>query len=135
MDYESLLQRGMSKIPEKAIKSSKYETPQTESNIIGTKTTIYNFKDVAAKLNRDPNHLLKFIARETATSGILEDARATLQGRFMKEALDELVVKYIKAYVLCSSCNKPDTKLVREDRMTFIACEVCGAKNPAKTLI
>jgi len=96
---------------------------------------IYNFKDVAAKLNRDPNHLLKFMVRELATSGVLEDARASLHGRFTKEGLDELVVKYIKAYVLCTSCNKPDTKLLREDRMTFIVCEVCGAKNPAKTLV
>jgi translation initiation factor 2 subunit 2 len=73
--------------------------------------------------------------RELETSGALEDSRATLQGRFTKEALDELVVRYIKAYVLCGSCNKPDTKLVREDRLTFISCEVCGAKNPAKTLM
>ena len=135
MDYNSLLQRGLSKIPEKAFKSSKYETPQTESTVIGSKTVVYNFKDIAAKLNRDPNHLLKFIVRELATSGTLEDMRASLQGRFSKEVLDDLVVRYLKAYVLCNSCNKPDTKLVREDRLTFIACEVCGAKNPAKTLM
>ena len=135
MDYEALLERGLSKIPEKAIKSSKYETPQTETSVIGAKTVIYNFKDIAGKLNRDSNHLLKFIVRELATSGTLEEARASLHGRFAKETLDELVVRYIKAYVLCGSCNKPDTKLVREDRLTLIACEVCGAKNPAKTLM
>uniref|UniRef100_A0A7C3J4G4 Translation initiation factor 2 subunit beta n=1 Tax=Candidatus Methanomethylicus mesodigestus TaxID=1867258 RepID=A0A7C3J4G4_9CREN len=135
MDYDKLLDRGLSKIPEQVFKSSKYETPQTESSIIGSKTVIYNFKDVAAKLNRDPSHLLKFIVRELATSGTLEEQRASLQGRFSKEALDQLVVKYIKGYVLCSSCNKPDTKLLREDRLTFIVCEVCGAKNPAKTLM
>jgi len=135
MDYEALLERGLSKIPEKAIKSSKYETPQTESSVIGAKTVIYNFKEVAQRLNRNPNHLLKFMVRELATSGTLEEMRATLQGRFAKEALDDLIVRYIKAYVLCASCNKPDTKLVREDRLTFIACEVCGAKNPAKTLM
>ncbi|MCQ5376738.1 MAG: translation initiation factor IF-2 subunit beta [Candidatus Methanomethylicia archaeon] len=135
MDYDNLLDRGLSKIPEQVFKSSKYETPQTESSIIGSKTVIYNFKDVAAKLNRDPNHLLKFIVRELATSGTLEEQRASLQGRFSKEALDQLVVKYIKGYVLCTSCNKPDTKLLREDRLTFIVCEVCGAKNPAKTLM
>jgi len=135
MDYETLLERGLSKIPEKATKSSKYETPQTESAIIGTKTVVYNFKEIAEKLNRNPNHLLKFMVRELATSGALEDSRASLQGRFSKEALDELVVRYIKAYVLCGSCNKPDTKLVREDRLEFIACEVCGAKNPAKTMM
>jgi len=135
MDYEALLERGLSKIPEKAIKSSKYETPQTETSVIGAKTVIYNFKDIAQKLNRDPNHLLKFIVRELATSGTLEEMRASLQGRFTKEGLDELIVRYIKTYVLCASCNKPDTKLVKEGRLTFIACDVCGARNPAKTLM
>lgn len=135
MDYEALLERGLSKIPEKAIKSSKYETPQAETSVIGAKTVIYNFKEMAEKLNRNPNHMLKFMVRELATSGSLEDSRASLQGRFTKESLDELVVKYVKAYVLCASCNKPDTKLVREERLTFIVCEVCGAKNPAKTLL
>jgi len=135
MDYEALLDRGLAKIPEKATKSSKYETPKAESSVIGTKTVIYNFKEIAEKVNRDPNHLLKFLVRELATSGSLEDSRASLQGRFSKEAIDELVVRYIKAYVLCASCNKPDTKLAREERMTFIVCEVCGAKNPAKTLM
>jgi len=135
MDYESLLDRGLSKIPEKATKSSKYETPQSEVQVVGTKTVISNFKEIAQRLNRNPNHLLKFISRELATSGSLEDSRASMQGRFTKEAIDELVVRYIKAYVLCGSCNKPDTKLVREVRLTFILCEVCGAKNPAKTLL
>jgi len=135
MDYESLLDRGLSNIPEKATKSSKYETPQSEVQVTGAKTVILNFKEIAQRVNRNPNHLLKFIARELGTSGSLEDSRASMQGRFTKEAIDELIVRYIKAYVLCASCNKPDTKLVREVRLTFIQCEVCGAKNPAKTLL
>lgn len=134
-DYESLLQRGFSKIPEKAFKSSKYETPKADVTVIGSKTLVNNFKEITSRLNRAPNHVLKFMVRELATSGTVEDARASLNGKFSKEMIDELIVRYIKAYVLCSSCNKPDTKLVREDRLTFIACEVCGAKNPAKTLI
>jgi translation initiation factor 2 subunit 2 len=135
MGYEFLLDRGLSKIPEKATKSSKYETPQSDVQVMGTKTVILNFKEIAQRVNRDPNHLLKFIARELGTSGSLEDSRASMQGRFSKEAVDELIVRYIKAYVLCGSCNKPDTKLVRDVRLTFIQCEVCGAKNPAKTLL
>lgn len=135
MDYITLLERGLSKIPEKAIKSSKYELPQVESNIIGSKTTIYNFKDIAGKVNRDPNHLLKFIVRELATSGTIEETRASLHGKFTKAQLDDLIVRYVKSYVICASCNKPDTKLIKEDRLTFIVCEVCGAKNPAKTLV
>lgn len=135
LDYEALLERGFSKIPEKAIKFSKYELPQADSNIIGSKTIIYNFKEIAEKLNRDPNHLLKFIVRELATSGTIEETRATLHGKFTKSQIDELIQRYVKSYVLCASCNKPDTKLLKDGRLTFIVCEVCGAKNPAKTLV
>ncbi|MBC7120535.1 MAG: translation initiation factor IF-2 subunit beta [Candidatus Methanosuratus sp.] len=133
-DYEALLQRGFSKMPEKVFKSSKYETPKAEVAAIGSKTLINNFKEIASRLNRTPNHLLKFMVRELATSGIVEDSRASLNGKFSKEVIDELIIKYIKDYVLCNSCNKPDTKLAKEGRLTFIVCEVCGAKNPAKTL-
>jgi len=34
----------------------------------------------------------------------------------------------MKLYVLCSECKKPDTILIKENRMTFVKCEACGAR-------
>ncbi|MDW7971145.1 MAG: translation initiation factor IF-2 subunit beta, partial [Nitrososphaerota archaeon] len=39
-----------------------------------------------------------------------------------------------KTYVQCPSCSKMDTKIVKEGRLTFIQCEVCGSRNPVKSL-
>lgn len=129
-----LLERALSKIHEKVQKTSKYEIPEVESTIFGSKTVIHNFKEVAEKINRDMNFLLKYLVRELATSGTIEETRAVLQGKFQKEQIDSLVSKFVKSYVQCPSCNKMDTKMVKEGRLTFIQCEVCGSKNPVKSL-
>ncbi|MEK6812055.1 MAG: translation initiation factor IF-2 subunit beta, partial [Nanoarchaeota archaeon] len=38
-------------------------------------------------------------------------------------------------FVLCKECKKPDTELLREDRVTFIHCLACGAKHPVRSKI
>jgi translation initiation factor 2 subunit 2 len=50
--------------------------------------------------------------------------------RLMEKKLES----YVKGYVLCKECKKPDTKLIREDRITFLKCDACGAKSPVKSI-
>ncbi|MCX8170191.1 MAG: translation initiation factor IF-2 subunit beta [Candidatus Methanomethyliaceae archaeon] len=134
MKYEALLERALSKIHEKVKKTSKYEIPEVDSTIFGSKTVIHNFKEVAEKMNREMNFVLKYLVRELATSGVIEESRAVLQGKFQKEQIDNLINRFAKTYVQCPSCSKMDTKIVKEGRLTFIQCEVCGSKNPVKSL-
>ncbi|MCC6013968.1 MAG: translation initiation factor IF-2 subunit beta [Candidatus Verstraetearchaeota archaeon] len=134
LDYEALLERALSKIPEKAKKYSKYEIPEVDSIIIGSKTVIHNFKEIADKLNRKSDFLLKYLVRELATSGTIEETRVVLQGKFTKEQIDKLIKEFVKNYVVCPSCGKFDTKIVKEGRLSFLVCDVCGAKNPVKSL-
>ncbi|MHA1236157.1 MAG: translation initiation factor IF-2 subunit beta, partial [Candidatus Hodarchaeales archaeon] len=39
---------------------------------------------------------------------------------------------YVKDFVLCEECQKPDTKLVREGRVLIKVCEACGARGAVK---
>jgi len=133
-DYASLLERAYRTIPEKAQKASKYEIPKSSVMTIGSKTIVTNFKEICEKVNRDFTHVSRFILRELATAGSVEESRLVLQGKFSKEQIDNLVERYVRMYVICPSCGKPDTKLVKEGRLTFIVCEVCGAKNSVRTL-
>ncbi len=41
-----------------------------------------NFGEIADVLNRDPEHLLKFLLRELGTAGKVEGTRVIFQGRF-----------------------------------------------------
>ena len=33
-------------------------------------------------------------------------------------------------YVLCSECDRPDTKIVKDGRVLILTCETCGAHRP-----
>lgn len=133
-NYLELLERAFASIPEKAQRASKYEMPRANTINIGSKTIIVNFKEICEKINRDASHVSRFVLRELATAGSIEESRLTLQGRFSKEQVDGLVERYVRTYVICPSCGKPDTKLTKEGRLTFVQCEVCGAKNPVRAL-
>ncbi|MHA1988975.1 MAG: translation initiation factor IF-2 subunit beta, partial [Promethearchaeota archaeon] len=51
-----------------------------------------------------------------------------------KDIIQKKIESYVKEYVLCKECGKPDTKLIKEGRITFLKCEACGAKSSVKSI-
>ncbi len=133
-DYNDLLKRGCSQIPEVSTKRERLEMPNLFINTVGMRTIISNFKDVAATLDRDPQHILKFLTREMATAATYHEGRAIFQGKFRRDSFERLLQRYIEAYVTCPVCKRPDTKLVKEKRLSFLVCNACGAKSSIKQL-
>ncbi|MEM2118614.1 MAG: translation initiation factor IF-2 subunit beta [Candidatus Bathyarchaeia archaeon] len=133
-DYEALLKRGRAKIPEIAAKKDRLEIPQLQHTVIGMRTLIQNFKEVAEAMDRDPQHLLKFMSREMATAATLQESRAIFQGKFFPDTFNRLIQRYIESFVKCQVCHSPDTKIVKEKRLSFIVCKACGAKAAIKQL-
>jgi translation initiation factor 2 subunit 2 len=39
---------------------------------------------------------------------------------------------YVKDYLECPTCKSPDTKIEKENRISFLVCEACGAKSSLK---
>ncbi|MFN3653976.1 MAG: translation initiation factor IF-2, partial [Candidatus Nitrosotenuis sp.] len=39
---------------------------------------------------------------------------------------------YVKDYLECPTCKSPDTKIERQNRISFLVCEACGAKSSLK---
>jgi translation initiation factor 2 subunit 2 len=134
MKYEEMLRRARKAIPKEVFERPRFEIPRGDSFIQGNRTIIVNFKPIASYLNRDPNHLLKYLLGELATFGTLDGARAIFTGRFGSQAINQKIEKYINEFVTCSECKKPDTRLIREDRITFMKCMACGAKKPVRSL-
>jgi translation initiation factor 2 subunit 2 len=128
-DYEELLKRARSQIPEIALKHERLEIPKLQHTLIGMRTIIHNFKEIAQALNRDPQHLLKFLTKEMATAATTQDSRVIFQGKFPKETLERLLQRYIEHFVTCPVCKRPDTKIVKEKRLSFLVCDACGAKS------
>ncbi len=127
--YEEMLNRVYSKLPPKVFEHRRFEIPKPQISIIGMRTVLHNFKEICETLNRDSHHFLRFLSRELATAGTLDDTRVIFQGRFSEDTIDRLIKRYAKEYVICPICKRPDTKIVKEGRFQFLVCEACGAKS------
>ena len=128
-NYESLLKRARSQIPEIGSKRERLEIPKLHYSLIGMRTMIRNFKEIAETLNRDPQHLLKFLTGEMATAATMQESRVIFQGKFSQETLERLLQRYVENFVICPVCKRPDTKIVKEKRLSFLVCEACGARS------
>ena len=133
-DYEKLLERARSQLPREILGHKRFELPRVKSGNIGMRTYVVNFKEIADAMNRDPQHLLRYMSREMATAGTMDQARAIFQGKFRSDALDRLVQRYVEEFVTCPVCKGPDTKIVKEKRFSFLQCEACGAKSSVRTI-
>jgi len=98
----------------------------------GMKTMISNLDKIAQVLMRDPNHLLRYIVKRLATSGSRADDKVILKGKFKNDQLNSLVEEYMREYVYCPVCNRPDTSLTKEKGIVYLTCSSCGARVAVK---
>ena len=134
MDYEELLKKAMEKIPKRVEAEERFEVPKVESMIQGNQTIIKNFGEILEKLRREPKHLMKFLTKELAAPGSTDGTRAIFQGKFSQRIIQGKLENYVKEYVLCKVCGKPDTKLIKEDRIEMMKCEACGARSAVRRI-
>jgi len=134
MTYEDLLNKAYESLPKIEESAERLEIPSPEIIFQGRQTIIKNFSQISEAIRRNPNHLLKYLTKELATPAGFDGARATLQSKISKRMIENKLDSYIKEYVICKECGKPDTKIIREDRIDFLKCEACGAKASVKSV-
>ena len=127
--YKEMLEEARNKISTKVAKVSRLEVPESRTEIQGNRTFIVNFIDIANSIRRDPKHLAKYLFRELAKPGHIDGNRLVLQGKVIKSLIDSKIQNYIKEFVYCPECNRPDTHFEKEERIIFLKCEACGAKH------
>ena len=133
MDYDELLNRAYSLLPEKATKGGRFEMPVIETFIQGNKTIIKNFDSIAEKLRRKQEELARYFSKELAIPITLEGRGLVLHGKFSDRVLNEKFKAYVESYVLCKECKKADTKLIEMDRgVKTMVCEACGARTSVR---
>lgn len=121
-------------MPESVFKSERFKVPRIKGSVQGNHTIVNNFKQVADYIRRDPQHLLKFLVGELATQARLKGSRADFTGRFSSKEINKKINNYVEEFVKCRECGKPDTKLVKQDRLTVMTCMACGSKKPVRSL-
>jgi translation initiation factor 2 subunit 2 len=132
MDYEAMLNKGYESVPKDANSGERFEIPKAKGHIQGSKTVISNFFQIAKILRRDSQHILKFILRELATPAETKGTQIVFGRKVSAARLNETIEKYAKIFVLCKSCGKPDTQIIKKDRVDYLKCTACGAQSPIK---
>lgn len=133
--YEKLLELAYKKVKTIGETGERFEIPVIEGRFEGKKTILTNFFQIATHIRRDSEHFQKFILKSLATSGQREGDRLVLNNKIPSKKINSKIEEYVNEFVLCKECKKPDTEIIKEDRLNFLHCLACGAKHPIRTKI
>jgi translation initiation factor 2 subunit 2 len=132
--YEQLLQRAKSALPEALTTGERFQIPEADIVVEGKTTILRNFMDIVEAIRRDPSMVLTYLLRELGTAGALDGRRVVFKGKVTGQQVADRVRAYVDTYVICQECGRPDTRLVKEDRVAMLECDACGARRPVKSV-
>ena len=132
--YDQLLQRAKQALPRALSSGERFAIPEADIVVEGKTTILRNFEDIVAAINRDPQMVLTYLLRELGTAGAQEGRRVVFKGKVTAQQVADRVKAYVDAYVICSECGRPDTRLVKEGRVAILECDACGASRPVKAM-
>lgn len=128
MNYEALLDKAYKELPDVLKEHSRFERPTADSMVQGKITIVKNLGDIAKAINRKPDLISKYLIKELGTAGTHDGQHLTVKGQFRQSQIQDRLDAFLDEFVLCSECKRPDTKILREDRINFLVCEACGAR-------
>ncbi len=132
-NYEQLLDRAFSMLPNLAAEKSDFKIPETDSIVQGSKTIIRNFAQIADVARREQGDIAKYLSRELAAPVSVSEQKLTVSTKVQAIALNEKIKKYFQTYVICKECGKPDTHIESTERgYETLVCEACGARHTVK---
>jgi len=135
MEYKQLLDKLYKEVKPIESTGERFEIPKAEGRVEGNKTIVTNFSKICSILRRQPAHLLKFLQRELASPGIIEGDSLILTRKVTSIKVNEKIAEYVKEFVICPECKKPDTQLIKQDKFMFLHCLACGAKHSVRAKI
>ncbi|MBS3061849.1 MAG: translation initiation factor IF-2 subunit beta [Candidatus Diapherotrites archaeon] len=132
MEYERMLDRVYMSLPKEALTKERFEIPRVDSFVEGTKTIIRNFSNLAKLVRRTDREIYKFFTKEFAVPAQISGERLILNGKFFGNQVQTAYESYVKSFVLCHECHKPDTHYVDQSGVRILKCEACGAISSVK---
>lgn len=132
MEYQEMLKRIQENLPESVKNRERFEIPVVKGHIQGNKTILTNFNQICQTLGRDPKIVWKYILKELASPGLLKENQAIFGRKLSSDMVNEKIKKFAENFVICSECGKPETKIEKQDNITYLRCLACGAKNHVK---
>jgi translation initiation factor 2 subunit 2 len=130
--YDALLKKAYANVTVQSESTERFTVPEAKVYIEGKTTVLENFAEIADVVRRDQDHLMKFLLGELGTAGKIDGNRAIFNGKFEQPLVNGLIKSYVDDYVICSECGKPDTRLVKDDRVLLLRCDACGGHRPVR---
>ncbi|NHJ12120.1 MAG: translation initiation factor IF-2 subunit beta [Candidatus Thorarchaeota archaeon] len=129
-DYEKILDRARSQVPEDAFKRSgeRFQVPDIQLMVQGNRSIWQNFQEIIMILNRPGKEVLKYVSGQLATAGNIEGSNALFNGKFTPDQVGDVLDRYIESYVICPVCGRPDTNEGKEGTAYYLNCTACGAR-------
>lgn len=112
-----------------------------EISNINKKSYITNFMTFCNSINREPEHVKKFLIKDMNTDisfiqegNIDSDENTGLKfnNLFKSNQIMNSITNYMKSYVLCELCKSGETNIVKIDRINYIQCDSCKANKAIK---
>ena len=132
MDYEALLDEAYENV-EATSECGRFEVLKVEGHHEGVRTIVSNFGQVVTCLRRSPEHVMKFLSKELASSVEMKGDRLILSRKLTSKMINEKIELYVKRFVLCPKCGKPDSEL-EVGAKTFLRCLACGERYEVHTI-
>ena len=106
--------------------------PNLEINTSNTRLDFTNIISISNTINRDPEHII-FILKKYSGKNIQwlsanKSEGIYIDGKYLKaKYLQDLILKYVNEYVVCSSCMNTNTTLIKDkDTKKFRFTCSCG---------
>lgn len=93
-----------------------------------------NYLDLLNKINKNTdqikydNYLIEFIKSELSVECDRNKDGLIMRGNFRKSHFETIILKFIKKYVTCQSCNSHNSQLYKNDRSLLKKCLDCGSE-------
>jgi len=126
-NYEEMLDEAYKTVVRTEV-AERFEVLKVKGHHAGVRTVVDNFGAIANHIRRETGHFSKALAKSLASSSEVAGERLTLSRKLSSKDINKKVEDYVKEFVLCKKCTKPDTELVEEKGKSFIHCLACGNK-------
>lgn len=110
----------------------RYKMPKLSAKVEGKgngiKTVISNMSDIAKALERPPMYPTKYFGCELGaqTNFDAKNERYIVNGEHDANKLQDILDGFIKKFVLCKSCENPETQLFVRKNCIKSKCKACG---------
>ncbi len=94
-----------------------------------TKTILVNLKDIAKQIYTMPNYISKFFSYRFATVVTNKNKEWFLKGTYTLKELEEKLEDFITLFIICDTCNAPETGIIVKKEEIRMFCYACGSKN------